>query len=154
MKKLILLSLLIFGVSAQASSMEDQLEKLVEARKAANEAIEDYYYVFFDQLEYNEMSSAPEKECRSYQNYNVISAEELISKINSVFAVVDKYTSQPIYSELEVLSALLPLYEILRHDQLRVCTEKSVPAYSDGQEITYVTVNGDLSFMFGFGRPD
>lgn len=75
----------------------------------------------------------------------------LLANLKANNLIVDS-DAQVLASEIEKSSLELSAY--LNGKLINICTEYSVPAYSDGQTTSYIMVDGKVEFAVFVGRPD
>jgi len=159
-KKLFHLSLLVLfvSVSSYAGRLETSIGNLTQLQEYSNEILsekEAHFYLFFNFLEWRDRGQYAKGKCKSSRNYKATSRQKLLKKINPLLIRTNSAVNNGKFKANGYgFGDLLALYDSLNNAKLTTCREKTTPAYSDGQELTFVQVNGRLKFFFGYGLPD
>ena len=151
-----------YAGNSKSAKLEDTIRSFMEYTDAANDwLIDNYYYVFFDFLSQDSLSAYATK-CLDAGEYKAKEKDMLIMEVGIIFVtasdLLDDLLYQDAKEEFDDIESKYPDFSLLDQQlkgrKITTCTEGSVPQYSDGQELTFVKLDGKMSFFFGYGKPD
>lgn len=96
--------------------------------------------------------------CRHAKNYRPMPEDTILDRIEeqTARAMSIAYSGTDEFIALvQTQKKVLPELEAaLEGSKLLVCVDKTTPSYSDGHQVTFVKVDGELEFAFEVGYPD
>ena len=133
-------------------------QKLIQYKTHYQEyAFDNHYFIIFHHLRWGQSGSM---EWPTHAHYKTTSVEDLVGRIEEIFTESMDLIQQldlPV-EKISFYKRIYPDFSLLKEQlkglNIRTCTITSTPAYSDGQSLTYILINNNLRFVFGYGLPD
>lgn len=151
---LVTLVLAFFIGSPASASQFKSVEQFENIYSMLNDLGDSHYWLNF--------TAKPQGEdmgkCAQSRNFKKVSVKNITEKMSEqIFEGAEiAYDGTDSYAEIgfQLEEATEQLNRELRKKDVRLCTDVSRPAYTDGHEVNVVKVNGKTLFMFEVAFPD
>lgn len=164
MKKVLIVLISLFSMNSFAKDFEHNLQQGLDRAQDMYQSLlgteTEFYYLFWDNFSGDETTAT--QNCRIANNFVATSSAEVAryyiqygeEMIASIYQQEYMTEQERVLAAKNLAEAASDLKASLAGASLQMCGEYSVPAYSDGLEMRFIKVNGQLRFGFGYGRPD
>lgn len=152
------LSLPVFSLGARTSPLTELSEFYHELSSQEVDLVDHHFFIDFmsanaaDKALRSSATCSASRAFKKTSTKNVVKLvrQDLTQAIEIVFDGTDGFFDWMTNME----NVLTALEGEMNGKRITICTDESVPAYSDGHLVTYVKADGRVLFAFESGQPD